>query len=118
MGTTGSVLGPVMFAVYINDIDEGINSYMSLFTNNAKLLRRVSIEDSCGMLQQHLGKDWEWSCKWKMELNITKYKVMEFGKSKQRISGQHKLGGEIIKKLKLEKDLGVFGSIYIRQHVT
>ncbi len=43
-----------------------------------------------------------------MEFNIKKCNVMEFGKTKQRISEQYKLGEEIIKKAKLERNLGVF----------
>ena len=35
------VLAQVMFLVYINYMTEGVNSYMSLFTDNAKLLRRL-----------------------------------------------------------------------------
>ena len=37
----GSVLAPVMFAVYINDMTEGVNSYTSLFADDTKLMRKV-----------------------------------------------------------------------------
>ena len=37
----GSVLVPVMFAVYINDMTERIDNYINLFADNAKLLIRV-----------------------------------------------------------------------------
>ena len=35
----GSVLAPIMFAVYINDMVDGVTSYVSLFADDAKLLR-------------------------------------------------------------------------------
>ena len=42
-----------------------------------------------------------------MEFNINKCSIMEFEKSKNRITRQYKLGEEKIKKVESEKDLGV-----------
>ena len=68
----GSVLAPIMFAICVNDMNKGVDSYMSFFADDAKLLRRVSTENECGMLQQDLDKLWEWSKKWEMNFNIRK----------------------------------------------
>ena len=35
----GSVLAPIMFLVYVNDMTEGVSSYLILFADDAKLLR-------------------------------------------------------------------------------
>ncbi len=35
----GSVLSPIMFLIYVNDMPEGINSYISLFADDAKLIK-------------------------------------------------------------------------------
>ena len=94
---------PTMFPIYINDMDKDIHSYMSFFADDAKLLRKVSAEDDCMTLQQDLDKLWEWSRKWEMDFNINKCSVMEFGKSKHRISGQYKLGDGEVDKLNLKK---------------
>ncbi|MCD9088855.1 reverse transcriptase domain-containing protein, partial [Stenotrophomonas sp. SY1] len=102
----GTVLAPIMFAIYINDMDEGIESYMSFFADDAKLLR-VKTEEDCESLQRDLNKVQEWSRKWEMEFNTKKCSIMEFGKSKNRITGAYKLGEEGIKKVENEKDLGV-----------
>ncbi len=45
-----------MFVVYINDMTEGINSYMSLFADDAKLLRRVKTEKDCDELESDLDR--------------------------------------------------------------
>ena len=37
----GSVLAPVMLFVYVIDMTEGVNSYMSIFADDAKLLSRI-----------------------------------------------------------------------------
>ena len=41
----GSILASVMFLVYVNDITEGVNSYMSLFADDAKLLRKIKSKE-------------------------------------------------------------------------
>jgi len=61
-----------MFLVYINDIVEGVNSYTSLFADNAKLLRKVENKDDCELLQRDLDKISEWSQRWEMEFNAKK----------------------------------------------
>lgn len=70
--TQGSVLAPIMFAIYLNDMDDGINSYMSFFTDDAKLMRKVSTKEDCESLQQDLNKLLEWSQKWEMDFKIKK----------------------------------------------
>ena len=37
----GSVLAPIMFQIYVNDMQCGVTSYMNLFADNAKLMRVV-----------------------------------------------------------------------------
>lgn len=103
----GSVLAPIMFAIYVNDMDEGVTSYMSFFADDAKLLRRLESKRDCEQLQDDLEKIWKWGQKWEMEFNVKKCSVMEFGKSKNRISGIYNLGDKEVKKVEFEKDLGV-----------
>ena len=103
----GSVLGPVMFGVYVNDMVEGIDSYINLFADDAKVMRRVKDEDDCRKLQEDLGKIDEWSKIWKMNFNLGKCKVMEFGKSSKRVHWDYRMGGVSLEKSKEEVDLGV-----------
>lgn len=103
----GSVLAPIMFAIYVNDLNEGVNSYMNLFADDAKLLRSVQGEEDCILLQRDLERIWEWSQKWEMDFNVKKCSVMEFGKSKKRITWEYKMGNDVIKRTTSEKDLGV-----------
>ena len=103
----GSVLGPVMFGVYVNDMVEGIDSYMNLFADDAKVMRRVKSEDDCMKLQEDLDKIDEWSRNWKMNFNLGKCKVMEFGRSGKRVHWDYKMSGASLEKSKEEVDLGV-----------
>ena len=103
----GAVLAPLMFLVYINDMPEGVKSYMSLFADDAKVLKPIKNEESCRELQEDLNRLHEWSMKWKMEFNAKKCHVIEFGKSIHRPRGTYRLGGQLLEKSESEKDLGV-----------
>ncbi len=85
----GSVLAPIMFAVYINDMAEGVTSYMNTFADDAKILRKVTKEEDRNTLNQGLEKISAWSRKWEMEFNSKWCSVLKFGKSERRIAGNY-----------------------------
>ncbi len=62
-----------MFLVYMNDINENIEtaSYLNMFADDAKIQRTIKKkhEDSCRELQKDLTKLYDWSHKWQMEFN-------------------------------------------------
>ena len=62
----GAVLAPIMFLVYINDMGEGITSYMNMFADDAKIMRKIVDEQSCRELQSDLDLIKQWSDKWKL----------------------------------------------------
>ena len=103
----GSVLAPVMFLVYINDLTEGVTSYMNMFADDAKVQRKITDEESTKALQSDLDKIHGWSQKWQMEFNTSKCSVIHMGESQKREMAAYKLGEEELKKVDKEKDLGV-----------
>lgn len=50
----GSELGPTMFLIYVNDTPMWVHSYMRLFTDDAKLMRRVMNNEHCNNTQEDL----------------------------------------------------------------
>ena len=103
----GSVLGPVMFGIYVNDLPEGIESHINLFADDAKLMRKVENINDCRRLQEDLDRISGWSRTWQMEFNLNKCKVMEFGKSKWRVHGNYKMENFNLERSTAEVDLGV-----------
>ena len=101
----GSVLGPLLFIIYINDIDEGIVSRISKFADDTKLGSDVSTPEKVEQLQLDLEKLGEWSDKWQMPFNATKCKVMHIGYRNPH--SEYILQGKALESTDSEKDLGV-----------
>ena len=65
-----SVLGPILFLVYINDLPDGINSLYKIFTDDSFLLSKVyDINESVSKRYAHLEKISYWAYQWKMQFN-------------------------------------------------
>jgi ribonuclease P/MRP protein subunit RPP40 len=75
----GSVLGPLLFMIYINDIDNGIASKILKFADDTKLFRQVGTAEDTANLKNDLDKLVGWSKEWLMLFNVEKYKVMHIG---------------------------------------
>ncbi len=101
----GSVLGPVLFLIYINDLDEGIKSKIFKFADDAKMMGNTGSDLEARVVQDDLDKLTAWAEKWQMEYNVNKCKVMHFGNKngKRRFS----LGLNELTETKEERDLGI-----------
>ena len=101
----GSVLGPVLFAIYIEDIDEGVCSRMLKFADDTKVIGKSVTEEDVRVLREDLERLREWSEKWQMGFNVDKCKVMYMGKGNSK--AEYKLGNKVLEECNEEKDLGV-----------
>ena len=72
----GSVLGPLLFLTYINDLPNGLTSTVKLFADDT-LLYGVVVEDSdCDNLQDDLNKLEIWQNEWQMQFNPSKCNII------------------------------------------
>ena len=101
----GSVLGPLLFIIYINDIDVDIVSRIAKFADDTKLGNSASAAEKVAELHRDLITIGEWSERWQMPFNLDKCKVMHIGPRNPRTS--YSLLGRDITCTELEKDLGV-----------
>ena len=60
----GTVLGPIMFLLYINDINVGISSLLRLFVDNCVLYRIIESDEDQKCLQSDLNMIFAWSQSW------------------------------------------------------
>ena len=100
-----SVLGPLLFLIYINDIDEDIISKISKFADDTKLCGQSGCEAEAKILQEDLNRLSQWSADWQMLFNTDKCSVMHIGK--KGADHEFKLCGKGLKVTTEEKDLGV-----------
>lgn len=108
----GSVLGPVLFLVFINDLLESTHSKGKLFADDAKIYKRMKNEADGVTLQQDLDALQDWSRKWLLQFNEEKCKVMHIGRRNPRC--QYHLGATPLEETIEEKDLGVIVTTNLR----
>ena len=101
----GSVLGPILFLVYINDLEEGVTGKILKFADDTKLFRKVKEIGDKQNLQDDIDKLVKWSEKWQMLFNFGKCKCLHTGSGNTGMN--YDMGGTILSKTVKEKDLGV-----------
>jgi hypothetical protein len=107
----GSVLGPLLFLLYVNDIPYRVKSKVKLFADDTKIWNRVSDGISSGELQYDLDCLGEWSEKWLLKFNLEKCHVMHVGHKSDTKYYLHKDSQRCeIAVSRLEKDLGIWVS--------
>ena len=101
----GSVLGPILFLIYINDLDDSITSNVLKFADDTKLFRKVNTDGDKQHLQNDLDRLVKWSEKWQMLLNFWKCKCLHTGHGNLNVN--YKMGDTVLGTTVKEKDLGV-----------
>ena len=75
----GSVLGPILFLVYINDLEEGVIGKILKFADDTKLFTKTKVIGDKNNLQDDIDKLAKWSDKWQMLFNFGKCKCLHIG---------------------------------------
>ena len=108
----GSVLGPILFILYINDIDGAttVATTISKFADDTKLICKVNVVNDSITLQDEINNLYKWSMDWQMLFNSTKCKVMHFGRKNPNVyytMNGHAPAGTVLEVVDNEKDLGI-----------
>ena len=101
----GSVLGPTLFIMYINDIDNNITSGLLKFADDTKIYGPVASDEEISIIQQDLNRAFSWSQDWQMLFNASKCKCLHVGHANKR--HVYTLGDQEITASSEERDLGV-----------
>ena len=103
----GSVLGPLCFLIYMNDMESNISTSatVSKFADDTKLANPVATDDDIKTMQDDIDQLQDWAERWQMRYNADKCAVMHFGHLNQHHT--YHMGDTELKETKEEKDLGV-----------
>jgi len=101
----GSVIGPVLFLIYINDLEDGIEQWILKFADDTKMFARINNTQDAVKMQNDLDRIVQWSHEWQMLFNVLKCKIMHIGKKNSCHSYQ--MNGATLESVSEERDLGV-----------
>lgn len=103
----GSVLGPLLFNIFINDIVDNLNVNVLLYADDAKLYSHIKTIEDCIKLQQAVTKINAWCDTNGLSLNISKCVVVTYTRKQSPILFDYKLGGVPFSRSDNIKDLGI-----------
>ena len=109
----GSVLGPTLFTIFVNDMPEWVASSIKLFADDAKLYDRVQ-GPLAGDLQADINALAKWSETWMFPFNASKCKVVHLGNHNP--GNAYTLNGTALEEDSEERDLGIIVDSQLRFH--
>jgi hypothetical protein len=117
----GSVLGPILFVAFINDLPEADRLYMvsrymvfsvcSMYADNTNVYNTVKDASNKAQWQDDLDSLVNWAHAWQLRFNADKCKVLHLGQNSEQQDYSMRRHGcnekVMIEKSCVEKDLGV-----------
>ena len=103
----GTVLGPLLFLIYINDLPSRVSSTARLFADDCLLYRVISNQKDAASLQEDLNHLQEWERDWQMNFNPDKCEHIRITNKRKIIQTSYKIHGQVLKETTKAKYLGV-----------
>ena len=104
----GSVLGPLLFLIFLNDLAEHTSSTVRLFADDCVMYRHIANVHDCKVLQEDLHQLHEWEERWQLKFNKAKCNIMRATHARQKkIVFRYELDGVLLKDTDSTSYLGV-----------
>ena len=116
----GSHLGPLLFLLYFNDVNNSLKCPRLSFADDLKLFNKIKNDADTRFLQQQIDVFVHWCKLNRMVLNPSKCSVISFTRKKQPIHFDYNLNGIQIQRVANVKDLGVIldAKLTFKQHIS
>ncbi|CAH8436181.1 unnamed protein product [Dicrocoelium dendriticum] len=101
----GTVLGPVLFLIHINDLPQQLQSPCALFADDLKIWRIIENQDDCARLQHDLERLSTWSTEMQLPLNASKSEFISI--TRRPATRSYTLDGQLLHPNTSVRDLGV-----------
>lgn len=116
----GSVLGPILFVIYINDLPDAVKSSVYLFADDTKIFSRIKTMDDALILQNDVTALEQWSQTWLLKFHPDKCHVLTLGKHQNIVYAHpYLLNNQQLDHVFEEKDLGVIldSNLRFEEHI-
>ena len=110
----GTVLGPLLFLCFVNNIPQHVSNKIRLYADDILLYKVIDNEDDCIDLQKDLDGLQQWENTWQMHFNPPKCQLIRFSNKHNIIRYNYKIRNEILKETSSLKYFGV----HIDQNLT
>ena len=114
----GSILGPLLFIIFINELPDSIKNHCMMFADDTKIFGNPG-----SSLQLDINRADDWAQKWRMKFNVNKCKVLHFNKCEDNhydyyMTDQHTMCQ--MTSTTQEKDIGVIfdNNLQFNSHIT
>jgi hypothetical protein len=104
----GTILGPLLFPVYINGIWRNIDLSIKLFADNCIIYRKITNKNDIGKLQTDLDALGEWAVETGMKINPVKSKALRFTRARVKNLLSYSLDDQKIQEASSCKNFEIF----------
>ena len=103
----GSVLGPILFLLYINDLPDNIQSNVRLFSDDTAVYLAVQGQEDTDIIQNDINILQKWEKAWDMAFNPSKCQVVHISRSRKPIKNKYTMHGQVLDSIDHARYLGV-----------
>nr|VZI34782.1 unnamed protein product [Spirometra erinaceieuropaei] len=104
----GSVLGPILFLIYVDDAARDLDCEVAMFADDMKIWSVIWGPADEDRLQMNLNRLEEWSNRWLLRFNVSKCSILRLDNTARSASTRgYFLGGAALQEVDAQKDLGV-----------
>ena len=103
----GSLLAPLLFSMFINDLPKNIESGCLLYADDVKIFRKITSPADGQSLQRDLSQQSAWSVSWGLTLNPSKCKSFTMTLRRAPVQTKYFIAGTELEHVDAIRDLGV-----------